>query len=102
MNKDRVNGLKYALFDHTVQTISRVMTEAVSSGKHEPGSWFHEGDVHHIKHTITHIVGKGPSNISNEDLEHALTRLAMALYCRKKGMVGDFGPDGKGEKSQTS
>jgi hypothetical protein len=74
------------------------MKEAQKKGSHPIGSWIKEGDAHHTQHAVNHLIGEGfayVGEVPDEDLEHALCRLAMALYCRRHGVIGDFGPDGR-------
>lgn len=84
----------YSLADRTIEAIREVMMEAVRSGSHPLGSWVKEGDEHHIRHAKAYLYGEY-GVFTDEDLHHALCRLAMAVYCRKQGVIGDFGPDGR-------
>lgn len=47
--------------------------------RHEPGSWHAEGLEHHVEHAYNHIL-KWQQSHQQVDLEHAMTRMAMALY----------------------
>lgn len=46
---------------------------------HEPGSWLTEGLEHHMQHAYDHVK-EWLLEGNDEDLEHALCRMAMALY----------------------
>lgn len=84
--------------------IGKVMTIAESTGEHTPGSWTREGAAHHLPHVLKHS-NEALSHIPfqtieefiaiREELTHALTRAAMALWCYDHGLLGDMGPEGK-------
>ena len=87
------------LYMLTTNTIEKVLLETRESGSHPVGSWMKEGDEHHAKRAWDHLMNaEGFARLSNLDLEHALTRLAMAVFNRRMGVKGDFGPDGEGNK----
>lgn len=80
--------------DIASQTVHNVMIEAESSGEHTQNTWTLEGDQHHIRHAVDHL----RYSPSREDLEHAICRLAMAIWCQEHNILGDNGSEGKGEE----
>jgi len=86
----------FDLLFHTSESIVSTILSNMNGG-HPAGTWMKEGDEHHIKKAETHTLqfNLAGYRLTDEDLEHALCRLAMALWCRKNGVLGDFGPDGK-------
>jgi hypothetical protein len=81
-----------ALLNNVEDSIRFTMREAIEGNLHPIGSWRQEGDVHHIVHAHDHL--EFPEAVTDEELAHALCRLAMALWSRRNGVLGDFGPDG--------
>lgn len=87
------------------EVIMQIMlhTEEVSKS-HPPGSWSREGMLRHVHHVIQHaqnlldVIQEPdyyPYNF-NEELDHLLCRAAMAVWCRKRGLDGDYGEEGSG------
>lgn len=68
----------------SADVIRRVMAEGATT--HEPGLWKKEGEAHHKQHAAEHVLELMERG-ADEDLEHALCRLAMAVWCRNQGIA---------------
>jgi hypothetical protein len=84
-----------------METILRTMHEAEEGGQHTPGAWMKEGALHHLRHALDHVEAAEwgaqedtAAKMNWLDVEHALTRLAMALWCHKRNLDGDYGTEG--------
>jgi hypothetical protein len=66
------------------QTVSKVLKENADRG--EPGRWKTLTAGSHINHAVLHLYDRidERQTVVREDVEHALTRLAMALSLWEK------------------
>jgi hypothetical protein len=66
------------------QTVSKVLKENADKG--EPGRWKGLSTQDHIHHAVVHLYDRldDKEAVVKEDVEHALTRLAMALALWEK------------------
>ena len=62
--------------------------------RHTPDSWTREGLEHHLIHAVEHIADYQAGDRSEPHLEHALCRLAMAIWSAENGVLGNNGPEG--------
>lgn len=75
--RTNADGLRYNLMDYTIASLTRTLREGAKA--HAPGSWASETEENHLIHAANHM---NTVPFTDEELEHALCRLAMAWYVK--------------------